>query len=152
MPAVAAPDAAEPAQPSAAPADPADPPDPGGAPRRLYVPVRDAGCATTIRLFRDRFGARCAVGFTSAGLLRCVLGRQTRFHCLSESLVRDLVRARGAEMLVLDPGLVAAPVGGATSTAATARPTGTAAPTGAGTGSARRDDPTDLPVGVTTAR
>jgi hypothetical protein len=85
---------------------------PQAGPCRLYVPVRDAGGAVALRLFRDRFGERCAVGFTTAGMLRCVLGRRTRYFRLSESLIRELARAGGAEMLVVDPGLVAAPVGG----------------------------------------
>ena len=77
---------------------------------RLFVPLRDAGCGVAVRLFRDRHGARCAVGFTSADRLASVLGAEQPFYRLTTRAVRGLARERGVETLVVDPGLVAAPV------------------------------------------
>jgi hypothetical protein len=74
------------------------------------VPLRDAGCGVAVRMFRDRHGARCAVGFTSAERLASVLGTQQPYYRLTERAVRELAHERGVETLVVDPGLVAAPV------------------------------------------
>ena len=79
---------------------------------RLFVPLCDAGGAVSLRLFRDRGGERCAIGFTSAERLAMLLGPQQRFYRLSEHAVRALARERGVTALVVDPGLVAAPVDG----------------------------------------
>ena len=76
----------------------------------LYVPLRKAACGVSVRLFRDRGGARCAVGFTSAQRLASVLGPEEPFYRLTESAVRNLAAERGVYALVVDPGLVAAPV------------------------------------------
>jgi hypothetical protein len=82
------------------------PPDTG----RLFVPLRDAGCGVAVRMFRDRHGARCAVGFTSAERLVSALGTQQPYYRLTERALRELAHERGVETLVVDPGLVAAPV------------------------------------------
>ncbi len=77
---------------------------------RLYVPLRDAACGVSLRLFRDRGAVRCAVGFTSADRLAAVLGADQRCYRLTEHAVRTLARERGVMTLIVDPGLVAAPV------------------------------------------
>jgi hypothetical protein len=69
-----------------------------------------AASAVSLRLFRDRGGERCAVGFTSVERLTTVLGPQQRYYRLSERSVRVLARERGVTALVVDPGMVAAPV------------------------------------------
>lgn len=74
---------------------------------RLYVPLRDAACGVSLRLFRDRGGARCAVGFTSPDRLAAVLGSGQRYYRLTEHAVRALARERGVTALIVDPGLVA---------------------------------------------
>ena len=76
----------------------------------LYVPLRDAGCGVALRLFCDRDGARCAVGFTRLERLVAVLGAEQRYYRLTERSVRELARQRGVAALVVDPGMVAAPV------------------------------------------
>jgi hypothetical protein len=78
--------------------------------RHLYVPLRDAGCAVTLRLFRDRDGSRCAVGFTTAEHLARVLGPQQRCYRLTEHSARTLAQQCGVNKLIVDPGLVAAAV------------------------------------------
>jgi hypothetical protein len=83
------------------------PPDTG----RLYVPLCDAGCAVSLRLFRDRGGERCAIGFTSEERLIALLGPHQRYYRLLERSVRALARERGVTALVVDPRLVAAAVG-----------------------------------------
>lgn len=77
---------------------------------RLYVPLRDAGCGVSLRLFRDRDDTRCAVGFTSPDRLTTVLGRDQRYYRLTRRAVLDLARERGVNRLIVDPGMVAAPV------------------------------------------
>ena len=77
---------------------------------RLYVPLREAACGVSLRLFRDRGGARCAVAFTSLDRLTTVLGSDQRHYRLTEHAVRALAGERGVTALVVDPGLVAAPV------------------------------------------
>jgi hypothetical protein len=76
----------------------------------LYVPLREAACGVCLRLFRDRDGARCAVGFTSEQRLASVLGPRQPFYRLPEHAVRALAAEREVFALVVDPGLVAAPV------------------------------------------
>ena len=83
-----------------------EPPDTG----RLYAPLRAAGVGITLRLFRDRAGTRCAVGFTSAEQLERVLGPDQPYYLLTESMVRSLARERGVSTLIVDPRLAAAPV------------------------------------------
>lgn len=82
------------------------PPDDG----RLYVPLRQAACGVSLRLFRDRGGNRCAVGFTSEQRLVSVLGPREPFYRLTERAVRELAAERDVFALVVDPGMVAAPV------------------------------------------
>ena len=77
---------------------------------RLYVPLRDAACGVSLRLFRDRDGSRCAVGFTSPDRLTAVLGSEQRYYRLTEHAVRALARERSVTALLVDPGLVAPPV------------------------------------------
>jgi hypothetical protein len=77
---------------------------------RLYVPLRDAACGVSLRLFRDRDGSRCAVGFTSAEGLERLLGPQQQYYRLTEAAVRSLARERSVSALIVDPGLVAAAV------------------------------------------
>jgi len=77
---------------------------------RLYVPLHASACGVSLRLFRDRGGARCAVGFTSAQRLASVLGPQEPFYRLTEHAVRALAAERGVFALVVDPGMAAAPV------------------------------------------
>lgn len=77
----------------------------------LYVPLRETACGVCLRLFRDRDGARCAVGFTSEQRLASVLGPRQPFYRLPEHAVRALAAEREVSALVVDPGLVAAPVG-----------------------------------------
>ena len=74
---------------------------------RLYVPLRDAACGVSLRLFRDRGGARCAVGFTSPDRLAAVLGSGQHYYRLTEHVVRALARERGVTALIVDPGMVA---------------------------------------------
>jgi hypothetical protein len=77
---------------------------------RLFVPLQDAACGVSLRLFRDRDGSRCAIGFTTIERLANVLGPQQRYYRLTGHSVRELARERGADALIVDPGLVAAPV------------------------------------------
>lgn len=79
---------------------------------RLFVPLRDAGCGcgVSLRLFRDRDGSRCAVGFTMAERMAEVLGARQEYYRLTVRAVRELARERGVYALVVDPGLVAVPV------------------------------------------
>jgi hypothetical protein len=77
---------------------------------RLFVPLQDAACGVSLRLFRDRDGSRCAIGFTTTERLANVLGPQQRYYRLTGHSVRELARERGADALIVDPGLVAAPV------------------------------------------
>ena len=74
---------------------------------RLHVPLCDAACGVSLRLFRDRSGARCAVGFTSPDRLAAVLGPGQRYYRLTGHAVRALARERGVTALIVDPGLVA---------------------------------------------
>lgn len=77
---------------------------------RLYVPLCGAGGAVSLRLFRDRVGERCAVGFTTEERLTALLGPHQRYYRLSERSVRALARERDVTALVVDPRLVAAAV------------------------------------------
>jgi len=77
---------------------------------RLFVPLHDAACGVSLRLFRGRDGSRCAVGFTTTERLVSMLGTQQRYYRLTEHAVRALARERGAHALIVDPGLVAAAV------------------------------------------
>ncbi|MDH6575433.1 SAV_915 family protein [Kitasatospora sp. MAP5-34] len=76
----------------------------------LYVPVRDTGAAYALRLFRQRDGSRCAVGFTSTTALTLLLGPAQRSVVLAEAALRALAEPLGATALVVDPQLVAPPV------------------------------------------
>jgi hypothetical protein len=94
------------------PSDAPGPGDSGIRTRRLFVPLRDGagGVSVSLRLFRDRAEARCAVGFTTAELLESVLGTGHRRYRMTERALRDLARARGVSRLIVDPGLAAVPV------------------------------------------
>ena len=83
-----------------------EPPDPGF----LFVPLQAAACGVALRLFRDRDGTRCAVGFTTLEDLTRVLGPDQQHYQLRERSVRSLAAERGVSRLIVDPGLVAAPV------------------------------------------
>jgi hypothetical protein len=85
----------------------------------LCVPVRNAGYGSTLRLFRERDGSRCAVAFTSEDRLREVLGERQDWAPLAEPALRDLTRPLGVTTLVVDPNLVAPPVAPAAPVAAT---------------------------------
>ncbi|MFF8770272.1 SAV_915 family protein [Kitasatospora sp. NPDC015120] len=78
-----------------------------------HVPVTVTGRTTSLRLFRLRDGRRCAVGFSSAGALAGLLGPGQAAVELGEPALRALTAPLGVEELVLDPRLVAPPVGGA---------------------------------------
>jgi hypothetical protein len=69
-----------------------------------------ATAPTTLRLFRDRDGVRCAVAFSSPGLLAEVLGPQQRWIPLAEPALRALLRPLDVHHLIQDPGMVARPV------------------------------------------
>lgn len=77
---------------------------------RLYVPLREAACGVSLRFFRDRDGTRCAVGFTTPDQLAQVLGPDHRYYRLTRRAVCSLAAERGVQRLIVDPGLVAAPV------------------------------------------
>jgi hypothetical protein len=77
---------------------------------RVYVPLCDAGCGVSLRLFRDQGGERCAVGFTRLERLVELLGRDQRYYRLTIRSVRELAGQREVTRLLLDPALVAAPV------------------------------------------
>ena len=91
-----------------------EPPDPGF----LYVPLQAAACGVALRLFRDRDGTRCAVGFSTLGDLTRVLGPDQQHYRLTERSIRSLAAERGVSRLIVDPGLVAAPVSTTTAPAA----------------------------------
>ena len=76
----------------------------------LCVPVRDNACGFTLRMFRNRDGARCAVAFTTRERLAAVLGSRQRWVELAEPAVRDIVLPLGVRDLVIDPALIAPPV------------------------------------------
>ncbi len=101
----------------------------------LCVPVRNAGYGSTLRLFRERDGSRCAVAFTSEDRLREVLGERQDWAPLAEPALRDLTRPLGVTTLVVDPNLVAPPVAPAAPVAATSSAaTSSAAPVAATAG------------------
>ncbi|WP_380281589.1 SAV_915 family protein [Kitasatospora purpeofusca] len=77
-----------------------------------HVPVTVTGRTTSLRLFRLRDGRRCAVGFRSAGALAELLGPEQAAVELGEPALRALTAPLGIDELVLDPRLVAPPVGG----------------------------------------
>ena len=85
---------------------PEEPPDT----RRLYVPLSDAGCGVCLRLFRDRGGERCAVGFSRLEQLVELLGPDQHYYRLTVRSIRELAAAREVTDLVVDPVLVGAPV------------------------------------------
>ncbi|MEU9133024.1 SAV_915 family protein [Kitasatospora sp. NPDC048540] len=89
-----------------------DTPAPEPADRPVWhVPVRDGRAAVTVlRLFRQRDGSRCAVGFSSAAALSALLGPAQRSVTLTEPALRALIAPLGVRALVLDPQLVAPPV------------------------------------------
>jgi hypothetical protein len=97
----------------------AEPPDTG----RLYAPLLDAACGVRLALFRDRHGAKCAVGFTSAQQLERVLGRGYTVWPLGRRVLRELAEARGVEQILIDPVLAAAPVEPAAESTQSAQPT-----------------------------
>ncbi|MCT9092955.1 hypothetical protein N4G70_29390 [Streptomyces sp. ASQP_92] len=72
----------------------------------LYVPVRlgSAG-GHQLRFLRDEFGARTAVGFTSAEALAAVLGRDQRWIRLAEPALRALSAPLGVARVTIDPVL-----------------------------------------------
>jgi SseB protein N-terminal domain len=78
--------------------------------QHLFVPLREAAHTVSLRLFRDRDGTRCAVAFTTHDQLTSVLGSEQRYYRLTGRAVRSLVAERGVDRLIVDPGLVAAPV------------------------------------------
>lgn len=77
---------------------------------KLYTPLLDTACGVRLALFRDRHGARCAVGFTSAEQLERVLGPGYTVWPLARTVLRELAGARGVEQILIDPVLAAAPV------------------------------------------
>jgi len=77
---------------------------------RLYVPLRDAACGVSLRLFRDRGGERCAVGFTRLESMVELLGPDQQYYRLTARSVRELAGQRDVTRLIVDPVLVAAPV------------------------------------------
>lgn len=77
---------------------------------RLYVPLRDAACGVSLRLFRDRGGERCAVGFTRLENMVELLGPDQQYYRLTARSVRELAGQRDVTRLIVDPVLVAAPV------------------------------------------
>ncbi|HEY3873821.1 MAG TPA: SAV_915 family protein [Actinocrinis sp.] len=77
---------------------------------RLYAPLRELPAGVCLRFFRDRGGQRCAVGFTSLERLTSLLGAEQRYYRLTEHAIRELAADRDVSVLVVDPGLVAAPV------------------------------------------
>lgn len=77
---------------------------------RLYVPLRELPAGVCLRFFRDRGGQRCAVGFTSLERLTSLLGAGQRYYRLTEHAIHELAADRGVSALIVDPGLVAAPV------------------------------------------
>ena len=97
------------------------------APRPLCVPVRENACGSTLRLFRDRDGSRCAAAFTTPERLAAVLGADHLWVPLAEDALRDLVHPLGVHDIVVDPALVAPPVGGPTTGTVGAPPTRSAA-------------------------
>jgi hypothetical protein len=78
--------------------------------QHLFVPLREVAHTVSLRLFRDRDGTRCAVAFTTHDQLTSVLGSEQRYYRLTGRAVRSLVAERGVDRLIVDPGLVAAPV------------------------------------------
>lgn len=77
---------------------------------RVYVPLREAACGVSLRLFRDQGGERCAVGFTRLDRMVELLGPDQRYYRLTVRAVRELAAQRDVTRLLLDPALVAAPV------------------------------------------
>lgn len=77
---------------------------------RLYVPLRDAGCGVSLRLFRDRGGERCAVGFTRLESMVELLGPDQQYYRLTARSVRELAGQRDVTRLIVDPVMVGAPV------------------------------------------
>ncbi|WP_405019879.1 SseB family protein [Kitasatospora sp. NBC_00070] len=77
----------------------------------LHVPVRSTGAGFALRLFRQRDGSRCAVAFSSPDRLAALLGADQRSVPLAEAALRALAEPLGATALVVDPRLVAGPVG-----------------------------------------
>lgn len=77
---------------------------------RLYVSLRDAACGVSLRLFRDRGGERCAVGFTRLESMVELLGPDQQYYRLTARSVRELAGQRDVTRLIVDPVLVAAPV------------------------------------------
>ncbi|MFD7732943.1 SAV_915 family protein [Kitasatospora phosalacinea] len=88
------------------------PEDPCEHPLR-HVPVRTAGPAQVLRLFRDRDGTRCAVAFSTAEALHAVLGPDQECAEVTGPALRALTEPLGVHRVVIDPALVAAPVAGA---------------------------------------
>ncbi|MFE4520191.1 SAV_915 family protein [Kitasatospora sp. NPDC056783] len=78
-----------------------------------HVPVTTSGTGSTtaLRLFRLRDGRRCAVGFSSPEALAALLGPRQAHTEIGEAALRDLTAPLGIDTLVLDPRLVAPPVG-----------------------------------------
>jgi hypothetical protein len=78
-----------------------------------HVPVTTTGTGSTtaLRLFRLRDGRRCAVGFSSPEALATLLGPDQAYTELAEHALRGLTAPLGVDTLVLDPRLVAPPVG-----------------------------------------
>ena len=77
---------------------------------RVYVPLTEGACSVSLRLFRDRGGERCAVGFTDFDRMAELLGPDQLCYRLTVRSVRELAAQRGVTRLSLDPALVAAPV------------------------------------------
>ena len=77
---------------------------------RVYVPLTEGACSVSLRLFRDRGGERCAVGFTDFDRMAELLGPDQLCYRLTVRSVRELAAQRGVTRLILDPALVAAPV------------------------------------------
>ncbi|MEV7596925.1 SAV_915 family protein [Kitasatospora sp. NPDC089797] len=87
-----------------------------------HVPVTTTGTGSTtaLRLFRMRDGRRCAIGFSSPEGLTALLGPEQAYTELGEAALRTLISPLGVDTLVLDPRLVAPPVGAAASPTPTA--------------------------------
>jgi hypothetical protein len=90
------------------------PPDTRPAERagRLFVPMLGAGCGVRLALFRDRHGACCAVGFSSAELLERVLGPGYEAWPLTRRVIGELAAERGVLEILVDPVLAAPAAGG----------------------------------------
>ncbi|MER8187198.1 SAV_915 family protein [Kitasatospora sp. NPDC094015] len=86
-------------------------PAPHGPAGLLLVPVRPGPLGCAARIFRTPLGDRTAVAFSCERRLRAALGPDQRWITLAEPAVRALAAPLGITALVVDPQLVAQPVG-----------------------------------------